>query len=99
MSILDRIHSPADLKPMSRASTKAARATAGHIGAGLGVVELTVALHAVPIRVRGGEEDSDSMLLCEWFQGAPPSVHVIEETIGLGFFGRGVNGPDPARSY
>jgi len=59
MSILDRIHSPADLKPMSRDELRAVsdemRArlievcsrTGGHIGAGLGVVELTVALHAV----------------------------------------------------
>jgi 1-deoxy-D-xylulose-5-phosphate synthase len=59
MSILDRIHSPADLKPMTRDELRAVseemRArlievcsrTGGHIGAGLGVVELTVALHAV----------------------------------------------------
>jgi len=58
MSILDRIHSPADLKPMTRDELRAVseemRArlievcsrTGGHIGAGLGVVELTVALHA-----------------------------------------------------
>lgn len=39
-------------------------------------------------RVRRGEEDSDSMLLCEWLSGAPPSVQVIEEAIGLGIFGR-----------
>ena len=59
MSILDRVHSPADLKPMTRDELRAVseemRArlieicsrTGGHIGAGLGVVELTVALHAV----------------------------------------------------
>jgi 1-deoxy-D-xylulose-5-phosphate synthase len=59
MSILDRIHSPADLKPMTRDELRAVseemRArlievcsrTGGHIGAGLGVVELTVAIHAV----------------------------------------------------
>jgi 1-deoxy-D-xylulose-5-phosphate synthase len=59
MSILDRIHSPADLKAMTRDELRAVseemRArlievcsrTGGHIGAGLGVVELTVALHAV----------------------------------------------------
>src|SRR5437868_15466552 len=59
MSILDRIHSPADLKPMSRDELRAlseemrsrlievCSRTGGHIGAGLGVVELTVALHAV----------------------------------------------------
>jgi 1-deoxy-D-xylulose-5-phosphate synthase len=59
MSILDRINSPADLKPMTRAELRAlseemrmrlievCSRTGGHIGAGLGVVELTVALHAV----------------------------------------------------
>lgn len=59
MSILDRIHSPADLKPMTRDELRAVSQelrvrlievcsrTGGHIGAGLGVVELTVALHAV----------------------------------------------------
>ncbi|MGY6548683.1 MAG: 1-deoxy-D-xylulose-5-phosphate synthase [Roseinatronobacter sp.] len=57
--LLDRIHSPADLKGLSdrdlrlladelRAETIAAVSeTGGHLGAGLGVVELTVALHAV----------------------------------------------------
>src|SRR5213076_907131 len=59
MSILDRIHSPADLKAMTRDELRAVSEemrvrlietcsrTGGHIGAGLGVVELTVALHAV----------------------------------------------------
>ena len=59
MSILDRVKSPADLKKMSRDELRALSAdmrtflidncsrTGGHIGAGLGVVELTVALHAV----------------------------------------------------
>src|SRR5213076_3324062 len=59
MSILDRVHSPSDLKPMTRDELRAVaeelRArlieicsrTGGHIGAGLGVVELTVAMHAV----------------------------------------------------
>jgi len=59
MSILDRINSPADLKPLTRDELRAVSAdmrerlievcsrTGGHIGAGLGVVELTVALHAV----------------------------------------------------
>ncbi len=57
--LLDRINSPADLKPLSdaeleqvahelRAETiSAVSETGGHLGAGLGVVELTVALHAV----------------------------------------------------
>ncbi|SMR82226.1 1-deoxy-D-xylulose-5-phosphate synthase [Aliiroseovarius halocynthiae] len=57
--ILDRIAVPADMKPLSdreleqlaqevRAETiSAVSETGGHLGAGLGVVELTVALHAV----------------------------------------------------
>ncbi|MES2525141.1 MAG: 1-deoxy-D-xylulose-5-phosphate synthase [Gemmatimonadota bacterium] len=57
--MLDRIQSPADLRSLSRdelrsvASETRARLidvcsrTGGHIGAGLGVVELTIALHAV----------------------------------------------------
>lgn len=56
---LDRVQTPADLKGMSdselrhvadelRAETiSAVSVTGGHLGAGLGVVELTVALHAV----------------------------------------------------
>ncbi len=57
--LLDRVQSPADLKRLSdaelsrladelRAETvSAVSVTGGHLGAGLGVVELTVALHAV----------------------------------------------------
>src|SRR5216117_3158949 len=57
MSLLDRIDSPADLRKLSRedlaplADELRARLvdvcsrTGGHIGAGLGVVELTMALH------------------------------------------------------
>ena len=57
--LLDRIHAPADLRGLSdtelervahelRAETIAAVSqTGGHLGAGLGVVELTVALHSV----------------------------------------------------
>ena len=57
MSLLDRIHSPADLRPLSRDELRTLAAdvrarmvdvcsrTGGHIGAGLGVVELTIALH------------------------------------------------------
>jgi len=57
--MLDRVHVPADLKALSdrelrqladelRAETiSAVSVTGGHLGAGLGVVELTVALHAV----------------------------------------------------
>src|SRR4029079_4854729 len=59
MSILDRLTSPADLHRLSREELRQLPAeirerlidvcsrTGGHIGAGLGVVELTVALHAV----------------------------------------------------
>ena len=59
MGILERIASPADLKELSRDELRAlsdeirnrlidvCSRTGGHIGAGLGVVELTVALHAV----------------------------------------------------
>jgi len=56
---LDRVHTPADLRGMSEAELRqvadelraetisAVSVTGGHLGAGLGVVELTVALHAV----------------------------------------------------
>ena len=56
---LDRVHLPADLKRLSDAELRqladelraetisAVSVTGGHLGAGLGVVELTVALHAV----------------------------------------------------
>ncbi len=57
MSILDRIESPADIRVLTRDELRQLAAdlrermvdvcsrTGGHIGAGLGVVELTVALH------------------------------------------------------
>jgi len=57
--ILDRVSSPADMKALSDADLRrladelraetisAVSETGGHLGAGLGVVELTVALHAV----------------------------------------------------
>ncbi|NPD14218.1 1-deoxy-D-xylulose-5-phosphate synthase [Xinfangfangia sp. D13-10-4-6] len=57
--VLDRVHFPSDMKALTdhelrqladevRAETVAAvSVTGGHLGAGLGVVELTVALHAV----------------------------------------------------
>src|SRR5438477_268102 len=59
MSILERIQSPADLRSLTRDELHTLAAeirdrlidvcsrTGGHIGAGLGVVELTVALHYV----------------------------------------------------
>ena len=58
-SLLDQIHDPADLRNMSIKQLKqvaeelrtetieAVSVTGGHLGAGLGVVELTVALHHV----------------------------------------------------
>lgn len=57
--LLDRVHTPADLKQFSDAelvqvahelrseTVSAVSETGGHLGAGLGVVELTVALHAI----------------------------------------------------
>ena len=57
--ILDRVNTPADMKSLSDAELRrladdlrtetisAVSVTGGHLGAGLGVVELTVALHAV----------------------------------------------------
>jgi len=57
--LLDSIHSPADLKGRSRAEIKqiaeevreevidVVAVTGGHLGSGLGVVELTVAIHSV----------------------------------------------------
>ncbi|RPE64772.1 1-deoxy-D-xylulose-5-phosphate synthase [Pacificibacter maritimus] len=56
---LDRVHTPSDLRSLSDADLKnvaselraetiaAVSETGGHLGAGLGVVELTVALHSV----------------------------------------------------
>lgn len=58
-SLLDRVNAPADLKALSdadlhtlaeelrRATIEAVSQTGGHLGAGLGVVELTLAIHAV----------------------------------------------------
>ena len=60
--LLDRVHTPQDLKIFSIKEIKqvcgelrletidAVSVTGGHLGAGLGVVELTVALHYVLIR-------------------------------------------------
>ena len=57
--LLDTIHEPADLRAMPRENLRAladelraevidaVSVTGGHLGAGLGVIELTVALHAV----------------------------------------------------
>ena len=58
-AILDRINTPADMKSLTdeelktladdlrRATVHAVSKTGGHLGAGLGVVELTTAIHAV----------------------------------------------------
>jgi 1-deoxy-D-xylulose-5-phosphate synthase len=57
--LLDRVHAPGDIKNLSREELRqladelrtevidAVSVTGGHLGAGLGVVELTVALHAI----------------------------------------------------
>src|SRR5215831_4727829 len=57
MSVLDRVNSPADIRGMNREELRpladdvrtrlidVCSRTGGHIGAGLGVVELTIALH------------------------------------------------------
>ncbi|MGB2166678.1 MAG: 1-deoxy-D-xylulose-5-phosphate synthase N-terminal domain-containing protein, partial [Candidatus Puniceispirillales bacterium] len=57
--LLDKIHVPADMKSLSRGELRqladelrhetisAVSRTGGHLGAGLGVVELTVALHYI----------------------------------------------------
>ena len=57
--LLDSVHVPADLKGRSRDELKqivdevreelidAVSVTGGHLGAGLGVVELTVAIHSM----------------------------------------------------
>ncbi|MCF6328368.1 MAG: 1-deoxy-D-xylulose-5-phosphate synthase [Henriciella sp.] len=59
MRLLDDVHTPADLKDKTREELKqiadevraevinAVSVTGGHLGAGLGVVELTVAIHSV----------------------------------------------------
>ena len=59
LSLLDRVHIPADLKQFSdeqlktladelrRETIQVVSKTGGHLGAGLGVVELTLAIHAV----------------------------------------------------
>ncbi len=59
MSILEGVQSPADLKTLSRDELRTlaqdmrerlidiCSRTGGHIGAGLGVVELSIALHTV----------------------------------------------------
>ena len=45
-------------------------------------------LALAPDRVRCGDSDDSTMLLCEWFDGAPSQVEVAEDAVGLGEFGR-----------
>jgi Zn-dependent peptidase ImmA (M78 family) len=48
----------------------------------------TARLAASPQRVRYGEREDSSSLLCEWFDGAPSVVLTDEEAVGLGDYGR-----------
>ncbi|MFN8650572.1 MAG: ImmA/IrrE family metallo-endopeptidase [Gemmatimonadales bacterium] len=41
-----------------------------------------------PGRVKGAEQMQGEGLLCEWFEGAPDSIKVTEEVVGLGEYGR-----------
>src|SRR3954465_3900881 len=80
MSILERVHSPTDLKPMTRDELRAVAEelrvrlievcsrTGGHIGAGLGVVELSVAIHAV------FDTPNDQVVWDVGPQGYPPKL-------------------------
>lgn len=45
-------------------------------------------LAAVAEAVRRGEKREGAGLLCEWFEGAPPHIEVLEEVVGLGAYGR-----------
>ena len=80
MSILDRITSPADLRPLSRDELRELASavrdrlidvcsrTGGHIGAGLGVVELTIALH------RAFDTPRDQLVWDVGHQGYPHKI-------------------------
>jgi 1-deoxy-D-xylulose-5-phosphate synthase len=80
MSLLDRIESPDDVRPLSRDQLRTladdirtrlvdvCSRTGGHIGAGLGVVELTIALHHV------FETPRDQLLWDVGHQGYPHKV-------------------------
>lgn len=80
MSLLDRVQSPADLRQMSPAELEtladelreflitSCSVTGGHIGAGLGVVELTIALHAA------FETPKDKLVWDVGHQGYPHKV-------------------------
>ena len=80
MTLLDRIQSPADLRQLSSAELRqlaqdvrdfliaTCSVTGGHIGAGLGVVELTIALH------RAFETPRDQLVWDVGHQGYPHKV-------------------------
>jgi 1-deoxy-D-xylulose-5-phosphate synthase len=100
MTLLDRVHSPADLRTMSPAElTQLAQelrdflietcsVTGGHIGAGLGVVELTIALHTA------FETPRDKLVWDVGHQGYPHKVltgrknqmHTLRQEGGLSGF-------------
>jgi 1-deoxy-D-xylulose-5-phosphate synthase len=100
MSLLDRVHSPADLRAMTPAElTQLAQelrdflietcsVTGGHIGAGLGVVELTIALHTA------FETPRDKLVWDVGHQGYPHKVltgrkdrmHTLRQEGGLSGF-------------
>lgn len=48
----------------------------------------TLRLVGDPQAVLLGTEDSEAGLLCEWFEGAPRALELLEEAVGLGRFGR-----------
>ena len=80
MTLLDRLNSPADLRRMTPAELtqlagelrafliETCSVTGGHIGAGLGVVELTIALHAA------FETPTDKLVWDVGHQGYPHKV-------------------------
>ncbi|MGA0920284.1 MAG: 1-deoxy-D-xylulose-5-phosphate synthase [Gemmatimonadaceae bacterium] len=100
MTLLDRIQSPADLRTLSSAElTQLAQevrdflietcsVTGGHIGAGLGVVELTIALH------KAFETPRDQLVWDVGHQGYPHKVltgrkdrmHTLRQERGISGF-------------
>ena len=100
MSLLDRVQGPADLRPMSPEELAqlaqelrefliaSCSVTGGHIGAGLGVVELTIALHA------SFDTPSDKLVWDVGHQGYPHKVltgrkdrmHTLRQEGGLSGF-------------
>jgi 1-deoxy-D-xylulose-5-phosphate synthase len=100
MTLLDRIHGPADLRALSPEELRqlatelreflitSCSVTGGHIGAGLGVVELTIALHAA------FETPRDQLVWDVGHQGYPHKVltgrkdrmHTLRQEDGLSGF-------------